>query len=99
MFHFSPIRPNGLARELRRHMEPDIVNRKPILKKYARKVDLGHGFSAHPIPTTFITTGRDSGATLENMQRDVGRADSSTTKPYDRRGHNPDKSASFFANY
>src|SRR5690349_905441 len=33
----------------------------------------------------------------KDVQRDVGHADPSTTKLYDRRGHNPEKSASFFA--
>jgi site-specific recombinase XerD len=48
---------------------------------------------------TFITTALQNGASLEDVQRDVGHADPTTTKLYDRRGHNPEKSASFFANY
>jgi integrase/recombinase XerD len=48
---------------------------------------------------TFITTALDNGASLEDVQRDVGHADPSTTKLYDRRGHNPEKSAAFFATY
>jgi hypothetical protein len=39
------------------------------------------------------------GASLEDVQRDVGHADPSTTKLYDRRGYNPEKSAAFFATY
>jgi site-specific recombinase XerD len=53
----------------------------------------------HTMRATFITATLDNGASLEDAQRDVGRADSSTTKLYDRRGHNPKKSDSFFANY
>ena len=46
---------------------------------------------------TFITTALDNGASLEDVQRAAGHADPSTTKLYDRRGYNPEKSASFFA--
>jgi hypothetical protein len=48
---------------------------------------------------TFITTALDNGASLEDVQRAAGHADPSTTKLCDRRGYNPEKSASFFANY
>jgi hypothetical protein len=47
---------------------------------------------------TFITRALDNGASLEKAQR-AGHADATTTKLYDRRGHNPEKSASFFASY
>lgn len=56
-------------------------------------------FAAHSMRATFITTALENGASLEDVQRDVGHADATTTKLYDRRGHNPEKSASFFANY
>ena len=48
---------------------------------------------------TILTTALDNGTALEGVQRDVGHADPSTTKLYERRGHNPEKSASFYANY
>jgi integrase/recombinase XerD len=48
---------------------------------------------------TFITTALDNGASLEDVQSAAGHADPSTTKLYDRREYNPEKSASFFANY
>jgi site-specific recombinase XerD len=48
---------------------------------------------------TFITRALDNGASLEEVQRAAGHADASTTKLYDRRGYNPEKSASFFASY
>ena len=94
---FRPLRGNGQAREERRHLHPDMIDR--ILKKYAKRVGLGHSFSARSMRATFITTALDNGASLEDVQRDVGHADPTTTKLYDRRGHNPEKSASFFANY
>ena len=70
-----------------------------VLKKYSRRTGLANGFSAHSMRATFITTALQNGASLEDVQRDVGHADPTTTKLYDRRGHNPEKSASFFANY
>ena len=92
-----PLRTNGRTRVERRHLNPDMVDR--ILKKYAQRVGVPHGFSAHSMRATFITTALQNGASLEDVQRDVGHADPTTTKLYDRRGHNPEKSASFFANY
>jgi integrase/recombinase XerD len=83
--------------EHRRHLHPETVNR--ILLKYAALAALDRGYSAHSMRATFITTALDKGASLEDVQRDVGHADPSTTQLYDRRGHNPEKSASFFAIY
>ena len=70
-----------------------------ILRKYARAIGLDCGYSEHSMRATFITTALDNGASLEDVQWAAGHADPSTTKLYDRRGYNPEKSASFFANY
>ena len=78
-------------------LHPDVIGR--TLHKYARKIGLDRGYSAHSMRATFITTALDNGASLEDVQRAAGHADPSTTKLYDRRGYNPEKSASFFANY
>ena len=94
---FRPVRNNGVIADTRRSLSPDRVD--CILKKYARSIGVDRGYSAHSMRATFITTALDNGASLEDVQRDVGHADPSTTKLYDRRGHNPEKSASFFANY
>jgi integrase/recombinase XerD len=48
---------------------------------------------------TFVTMALANGASLEDVQEAAGHADPSTTKLYDRRGYNPEKSAAFFANY
>jgi integrase/recombinase XerD len=48
---------------------------------------------------TFITAALESGATLNDMQRAAGHAELGSTKFNDRRGYNPEKSASFFATY
>ncbi len=94
---FRPTPRTADAASPRRSLNADVVDR--ILKKYARALDFGHGFSAHSMRATFITTALDGGCSLDDVQRDVGHADPTTTKLYDRRGHNPEKSASFFANY
>lgn len=95
---FRPVRGNQMVNDPERHLHPDQIDK--LLRRYVKTaLELEHGFSAHSMRATFITTALDNGAPLEDVQRDVGHADPSTTKLYDRRGHNPEKSASFFANY
>jgi integrase/recombinase XerD len=94
---FRPVRGNREGQDERRHLHPDVIDR--ILRKYAKRIGLERGYSAHSMRATFITTALDNGASLEDVQRAAGHADPSTTKLYDRRGYNPEKSASFFANY
>lgn len=94
---FRPLHNNGAQRASRRHMHPDAIDR--VVRKYARRIGLDRGYSAHSMRATFITTALDNGASLEDVQRAAGHRDPSTTKLYDRRGYNPEKSASFFANY
>lgn len=94
---FRPLRHNGRARAPRRHMAPDAIDR--VLRKYAARLGLIRGYSAHSMRATFITTALENGASLEQVQKAVGHRDPSTTKLYDRRGYNPEKSAAFFASY
>lgn len=94
---FRPLRHNGRQRSARRHLNPDAIDR--VVKSYARRLGLDRGYSAHSMRATFITTALDNGCSLEDVQRAAGHADPSTTKLYDRRGYDPEKSASFFANY
>jgi len=94
---FRPVRDNRKGLEARRYLHPDVIDR--TLRKYARHIGLARGYSAHSMRATFITTALDNGASLEEVQSAAGHADPSTTKLYDRRGYNPEKSASFFANY
>lgn len=81
----------------RRPLDPDAIDR--IVENCARTLGLYRGYSAHSMRATFITTALENGCSLEDVQRAAGRADPSTTKLYDRRGYNPEKSAAFFANY
>ena len=62
-------------------------------------IGLGAGYSAHSMRATFITTALENGAQLEDVQKAAGHRDPSTTKLYDRRGYNPEKTASFFGTY
>jgi integrase len=94
---FRPVRGNRKGQETRRPLPSDVIDR--TLRKYARHIGLERGYSAHSMRATFITTALDNGASLEEVPSAAGHADPSTMKLYDRRGYNPEKSASFFANY
>ena len=78
-------------------MNPDAIDR--VVRKFAGKIGLDRGYSAHSMRATFITTALENGASLEDVQRAAGHREPGTTKLYDRRGYNPEKSASFFATY
>jgi site-specific recombinase XerD len=94
---FRPVRASWKAASGRRPLHPDMIDR--LVRRYARKIGLTRGFSAHSMRATFITRTLENGASLEEVQRAAGHADASTTKLYDRRGYNPEKSAAFFASY
>ena len=82
----------------RRHLDSKRV--EAILFRYCKQVGIPtSGYSAHSMRATFITRALDNGAPLEDVQAAAGHVDPSTTKLYDRRGYNPERSASFFANY
>jgi integrase len=94
---FRPLSDNRKMQEARRHMHPDAIDR--VLRKHARALGLDRGYSAHSMRATFITTALENGCSLEDVQRAAGHREPGTTKLYDRRGYNPEKSASFFATY
>jgi site-specific recombinase XerD len=94
---FRPLSHNRKRQEMRRHMHPDAIDR--VLRKYAKAIGLDRGYSAHSMRATFITTALENGCSLEDVQRAAGHREPSTTKLYDRRGYNPEKSASYFATY
>jgi integrase/recombinase XerD len=81
-----------------RFLSDDLIDR--IVRKYMKQVpNCERGFSAHSCRATFATNALEKGCPLEDVQEALGHADSRTTKLYDKRGHNPEKSAAFFANY
>jgi integrase/recombinase XerD len=94
---FRPLSHNPKGQESRRHMDPGAIDRVP--RKHATAIGMGRGHSTHSMRATFVTTALENGATLDDVQRAAGHAEPGTTKLYDRRGYNPEKSASFFATY
>jgi len=94
---FRSLRGNQKPLDPAGRMDPDAIDR--MVRKYAAKIGLGRGYSAHSMRATFITTALENGAQLEDVQKAAGHRDPSTTKLYDRRGYNPEKAASFFATY
>jgi integrase/recombinase XerD len=94
---FRPLRGNVKPLDAAGRMDPDAIDR--LVRKYAAKIGLARGYSAHSMRATFITAALTNGATLEDVQKAAGHADPSTTKLYDRRGYNPEKAASFVATY
>jgi site-specific recombinase XerD len=60
---------------------------------------LDRGFGTHSMRATFITTVLENGCSLEDVQRAADHAEPGTTKLYDRRCYNPEKSARFSATY
>jgi site-specific recombinase XerD len=94
---FRPLRGNAKPLDVAGRMDPDAIDR--MVRKYADLIGLAHGYSAHSMRATFITTALENGAQLEDVQKAAGHRDPSTTKLYDRRGYNPEKAASFFATY
>ncbi len=94
---FLPVKKSAKNPDMKRFLHPDRVDN--ILKRYAREIGIKRGFSAHSMRATFITRALENGAPLEEVQRAAGHADASTTRLYDKRGYDPEKSASFFASY
>jgi len=94
---FRPLSHNRKMQPTRRSMDPDAIDR--VLRKHASAIGLDRGYSAHSMRATFITTTLENGASLEEVQKAAGHRDPGTTKLYDRRSYNPEKSASHRANY
>ena len=88
---FRPLRGNAKTHDPAGRLDPSGVDR--ILRKYAARIGLERGYSAHSMRATFITTALENGAQLEDVQKAAGHRDPSTTKLYDRRGYNPEKAA------
>jgi integrase len=85
------------AQRLRRQLYSDRVDW--VLQKFSKQLKLEHGYSAHSMRATFITTTLENDAKSEDVQRTVGHADPSTTQLYDRRRFTPTKSAALMVKY
>lgn len=94
---FLPVRKNQVTDEPRRYLTPKQIDR--IFKHWCRVTGIPEGYSSHSMRATCATVALNNGASLEEVQDMLGHAHSSTTRLYDRRGYNPERSASFFATY
>jgi len=95
---FRAVRDSWKDANSRRHLDTELIDR--ILRKYTRKaLGITCGFSVHSCRATFATRAVLNDSPLEDVQKALGHADSRTTKFYDKRGDNPERSATFFANY
>jgi integrase/recombinase XerD len=95
---FRAVKRNWKNPDERRQLHPDLIDR--IVRKHTKAaLNIQRGFSAHSCRATFATTSLANGSSLEDVQEALGHADATTTKLYDKRGFNPEKSAAFFANY
>lgn len=80
-----------------RQLTPKQIDR--VFKRWCRKVNRPPGYSSHSMRATSATRALENGASLEQVQELLGHAKPSTTQLYDRRGYNPERSASFFVTY
>jgi site-specific recombinase XerD len=76
----------------------DVVLKHIGVLSMLREVD-GKNGKEFTMRSTFVTTAMENGASLEAVQLAAGQAYHVTTKLYDRRGYDPEKLVSFFANY
>jgi integrase/recombinase XerD len=67
---FRPLRRNRKNQVTRRAMNPDAIDR--VVRKFAAKIGLDRGYSAHSMRATFITTALENGAQLEDVQKAAG---------------------------
>lgn len=94
---FRAVRKNQVTDQPDRQITPRQVDR--VFKRWCRKIHLPPGYSSHSMRATCATRALENGASLEQVQELLGHAKPSTTQLYDRRGYNPERSASFFVTY
>lgn len=95
--HGPLFRPILRSLSVRRSLGADQVGE--VLRRYLKRLRIRGRYSAHSMRATFITRALENGASLEAVQEAAGHADPSTTRLYDRRGYNPERSAAFYATY
>ena len=94
---FRPVRSNQHGDDANRHLHPQQVDR--VFRRWCRAAGIKRGFTSHSMRATCATTALKNGASLEQVQDLLGHADPSTTKLYDRRGFDPEHSASHFVSF
>ncbi len=94
---FRAVRKNQVTDQADRQLTPRQIDR--VFKRRCRKIHLPAGYCSHSMRATCATRPLQNGASLEQVQELLGHAKPSTTQLYDRRGYNPERSASFFVTY
>ena len=94
---FLPVRSNQHGGDSERHLHPLQIDR--VFRRWCRAVGIKRGYSSHSMRATCATVALKNGASLEDVQTLLGHADPSTTQLYDRRGYEPERSASHFVNF
>lgn len=94
---FRPIRNNRTGR-VDKNLSPDSIHR--LLRPYAAKagIDLDT-FSAHVLRATGATNALEHDADIAKVQEDLGHANVSTTRLYDRRKSRPEDAATLKISY
>lgn len=88
---FRPVK-NNVTGKLAKGLHPDSINR--ILMPYAEKAGISlDAFSPHSLRATGATNALEHGADIAKVQEDLGHANVSTTRLYDRRKSRPEDAA------
>ena len=70
-----------------------------MLERYARAVDLDPAATVHSLRVTALTTARERGADIIDLQEFAGHADPRTTLTYIRSGDRLSRSPAYVLNY
>ncbi len=94
---FRPVK-NNFTRRLDKALHPDSIDE--ILRPYAAGagIDLD-AFSAHSLRATGATNALEHDADIAKVQEDLGHANVSTTRLYDRRKSRPEDAATLRISY
>lgn len=94
---FRPVR-NNVTGQIDKSLHPDSIDE--ILRPYAAEagIDL-ESFSAHSLRATGATNALEHNADIAKVQEDLGHANVSTTRLYDRRKSRPEDAATLKINY
>lgn len=94
---FRPVK-NNFTRRLDKALHPDSIDE--ILRPYAASagIDL-ESFSAHSLRATGATNALEHDADIAKVQEDLGHANVSTTRLYDRRKSRPEDAATLRISY
>jgi site-specific recombinase XerD len=94
---FRPVK-NNVTGKLAKGLHPDSIYR--ILTPYAEIAGISlDAFSPHSLRATGATNALEHGADIAKVQEDLGHANVSTTRLYDRRKSRPEDAATLKISY